>query len=82
MGDADVMGKQSNGSDYVGDTTIRACLLFICFVLGVYSLHATQALLAPFALAVFIWLVIDTFARWIDGLSSKVPYWMALTIAP
>jgi len=63
------------------DKTIRACLLFISFVLAVYSLHVTQTLLAPFALAIFVWLVIDTFARWIDSLSSKVPYWMALTIA-
>lgn len=75
------MPEKNISTEMTGDTTIRACLLFICFVLGVYSLHATQSLLAPFALAVFIWLVIDTFARWIDSLSNKVPYWMALTIA-
>lgn len=74
-----INGNKNTG--FTGDATIRACLLFICFVLGVYSLHATQALLAPFALAVFIWLVIDTFARWIDNLSPRVPYWMALIIA-
>jgi len=38
-------------------------------------------LITPFALAVFIWLIIDAFARWLDGLSSKLPYWLALTVA-
>lgn len=68
-------------SHTINDRTVRACLLFICFVLAVYSLHVTQSLIAPFALSIFIWLVIDTFARWIDSLSPKVPYWLALTIA-
>lgn len=63
------------------DTTIRASLLFICFFLAVYGLYVTQNLLAPFALAIFIWLIIDAFARWIDSLSDKVPYWMALILA-
>ncbi len=75
------MNDNKKTTDYLADNTVRACLLFICFVLAVYSLHATQSLLAPFALAIFIWLVIDAFAQWIDGLSSKVPYWLALTIA-
>ena len=38
-------------------------------------------LITPFALAVFIWLIIDAFARWMHGLSSKVPYSLALTVA-
>jgi len=38
-------------------------------------------LITPFALAIFIWLIIDTFARWLDGLSSKLPYGLALAIA-
>ncbi len=63
------------------DKTIRAGILFICFVLAIYGLHVTQNLLAPFALAVFFWLIIDAFARWIDNLSSKIPYWFALSIA-
>ena len=75
------MSDNQKGTTIMADNTVRACLLFICFVLAVYSLHVTQSLLAPFALAVFIWLVIDTFARWIDNLSPKIPYWMALTIA-
>ena len=63
------------------DSTIRASLLFISFFLAVYSLYITRDLITPFALAIFIWLIIDGFARWIDGLSPKVPYWMALTLA-
>jgi len=63
------------------DRTVRASLLFICFVLAIYGLHAAQGFLAPFAMAIFIWLIIDTFARWIDSLSPKVPYAMALSIA-
>ncbi len=75
------MSDNPKSPQLFADNTVRACLLFICFVLGVYSLHATQNLLAPFALAIFIWLIIDAFAQWIDGLSPKVPYWLALTIA-
>jgi len=63
------------------DTTIRASLLFIAFFLLTAGLYYTRHLVAPFAMAIFIWLVIDTFARWLDGLSPKLPYWLALTIA-
>jgi len=30
---------------------------------------------------IFIWLIIDAFARWMDRLSPKFPYWLALAIA-
>ncbi len=63
------------------DTTIRASLLFLAFVALTWGLHQTAHLVAPFALAVFIWLIIDAFARWLDGLSPKLPYWLALSIA-
>ncbi len=63
------------------DNTMRASLLFICFFLAIYGLYVTRDLLAPFALAIFIWLIIDGFARWIDNLSPKLPYWLALTLA-
>ena len=63
------------------DRTIRACLLFISFFLAIYSLYVMRDLITPFALAVFIWLIIDGFARWIDNLSAKIPYWLALTLA-
>lgn len=69
------------GDRITSDNTIRGCLLFISAVLAVYSLHALKDILAPLALAIFIWLIIDGFARWIDGLSSKIPYWLGLLLA-
>lgn len=63
------------------DTTIRASLLFVAFVALTWGMHQTANIIAPFALAVFIWLIIDAFARWLDGLTPKLPYWLALTIA-
>ncbi len=63
------------------DNTVRASLLFISFVLATYCLYVTRDILAPFALAIFFWLVIDAFARWIDGRSARIPYPLALTIA-
>lgn len=63
------------------DTTIRATLLFLAGMAMLALLYLTRELLAPFALAIFIWLIIDAFARWMDNLSPKFPYWLALTIA-
>ena len=63
------------------DSTIRASLLFISFFLAIYSMYVMRDLITPFALAIFIWLIIDGFARWIDSLSPKLPYWLALTLA-
>ena len=63
------------------DNTVRASLLFLCFVAGIASLYFIRDILAPFALAIFIWLIIDAFARWIDGLSKLIPYWLGLTFA-
>ena len=63
------------------DTTIRATLLFLAGMAMIALLYLTRDLLAPFALAIFIWLIIDAFARWMDNLSPKFPYWLALTIA-
>ncbi|WP_409432426.1 AI-2E family transporter [Litorimonas sp. RW-G-Af-16] len=63
------------------DTTIRASLLFLAAFAAVTALYFTRHLMAPFALAIFIWLIIDAFARFLDRLSPKFPYWLALTIA-
>lgn len=63
------------------DSTIRTSLLFLAFVALTWSLHQTADILAPFALAVFVWLIIDAFAGWLDRLSPKIPYWFALSIA-
>jgi predicted PurR-regulated permease PerM len=64
-----------------GDTTVRSALLVIAAIAVFWTLYVTRHLVAPFALAVFFWLTIDAFARWIDGLSKRIPYWFALTIA-
>ena len=63
------------------DNTVRASLLFLAFVTATACLYITRDILAPFALAVFIWLIIDAFARWLDGLSPYLPYPVALTVA-
>ena len=68
--------------DVATDTTVKAALIFICFVVGAWSLSITSSLVAPFALAVFFWLIIDAFAKWIDRLFLKgAPFAIALTVA-
>lgn len=66
---------------YNGDHTIRASLLFIAFILGIALLYVIRDIITPFALAVFIWLIIDAFARWMHRLSDRIPYWLALAVA-
>ncbi len=63
------------------DTTIRTSLLVLTAIAVIAGLYFTRHLITPFALAIFIWLIIDAFARWLDRLSPKFPYWLALTIA-
>ena len=63
------------------DHTIRATLLFLAGMALIALLYFTRELMAPFALAIFVWLIIDAFARWMDNLSPKFPYWLALTVA-
>ena len=63
------------------DKASRASLLFLSFVVATWSLYVMRDLITPFALAIFIWLIIDAFARWLDNLSPKFPYWAALIVA-
>jgi len=63
------------------DNTVRFSLLTLAFIASVWALYMTRDIMAPFALAIFVWLIIDAFARWMDNLSPKIPYWFALTIA-
>ena len=67
--------------DVSSDATIKASLLFLCFVAGIAGLYYASELLAPFALAVFFWLIIDAFARWMHDLADWVPYRGALAVA-
>jgi len=55
--------------------------LVLTFIAVTASLYFMRDLITPFALAIFIWLIIDTFARFLDNLSPKFPYWLALTVA-
>ncbi len=63
------------------DNTVRFSLLTLAFIAATWSLYVTRDILTPIALAIFIWLIIDGFARWLDNLSPKLPYWLALIIA-
>ena len=63
------------------DNTVRFSLLTLAFIASFWALYVTRDIMAPLALAIFIWLIIDAFARWMDNLSPKLPYWLALTIA-
>lgn len=63
------------------DKTVRACILFLTFVVAAWVLFWLKGVLAPFALAVFFWLIIDAFARWMDQKMSFLPYWATLAIA-
>jgi len=63
------------------DRTIRACLLFMAFVLTAWVLYWMRGILTPFALAIFFWLIIDAFARWLDEKLTFLPYAATLGIA-
>lgn len=79
--ECNIDGQGGEGHKSSMDNTVRSCLLILTFIAGTASLYFMRDLITPFALAVFIWLIIDAFARWMDGLSSKFPYWLALTFA-
>lgn len=63
------------------DTTNRSALLVLATIAIFWTLYVTRDLVAPFALAIFFWLAIDALARAIDGISQRIPYWFALTVA-
>ncbi len=63
------------------DRAVRASLLFMAFVLGAWVLYWMRDILAPFALAVFFWLIIDAFAKWLDRKLTFLPYIATLGIA-
>ena len=67
--------------DVSADRTIRLTLLFMAFVLTAWVLYWMRGILAPFALAIFFWLIIDAFARWLDEKLTFLPYAATLGIA-
>ncbi|MBL4871443.1 MAG: AI-2E family transporter [Robiginitomaculum sp.] len=63
------------------DRAARACILFLTFVVAAWVLYWLRDILAPFALAIFFWLIIDAFARWLDDKIPFLPYLATLAIA-
>lgn len=64
------------------DATTRASALFIAVGVGVAGLYFFRAILAPFALAVFLWLIMDGFANALRrGTANIMPRPLALMIA-
>ncbi len=63
------------------DKIVRGSLLFISFVLAGWVLYWGRDILAPLAMAVFFWLIIDGFARWLDKRLSFLPFFASLGLA-
>ena len=63
------------------DHAVRTSLLFIAFVLAAWVLYWLRDILAPFALAIFFWLIIDGFTRWLASKTPLIPHLAALIVA-
>jgi predicted PurR-regulated permease PerM len=68
------------------EATTRACALFIAAGVAVAGLHAFRGVLAPLALAVFLWLIMDGFARLLQRgareiAHRQIPWPLALAVA-
>ncbi len=63
------------------DRAVRGSVLFMAFVLAAWVLYWLRDILAPFALAIFFWLIIDAFASWLDEKLPFLPYIATLGIA-
>ncbi len=63
------------------DRAARGSILFVAFVLAGWVLYWMRDILAPFALAIFFWLIIDAFARWLNRKVSFLPYFATLGIS-
>jgi predicted PurR-regulated permease PerM len=63
------------------DNTTRASALFIAVVVAFVVLYWLRDIVAPFAIAVFLWLIMDGFAKAIRRATRITPYPLALFIA-
>ncbi len=63
------------------DATTRASALFIAVAVLIFGLVWLREILAPFAMAVFLWLVMDSFANLIHGVNRRMPRSLALILA-
>lgn len=63
------------------DNTSRAALVILASAVIILAMYLFREILAPFALAIFLWLVIDGFADLIQSLHRIIPRWLGLTVA-
>ncbi len=63
------------------DNTTRASALFIAVVVAFAALYWLRDIAAPFAIAVFLWLIMDGFAKGISRITRITPYPLALFFA-
>jgi predicted PurR-regulated permease PerM len=63
------------------DTATRTGVLILATAAVITGMYWFRDVLAPFALAVFLWLVIDSVAEEIEHRLAIIPRWLALTIA-
>jgi len=63
------------------DTATKTGVLILASAATIVGLYWFREVLAPFALAVFLWLVIDGFADLIKKHLKFLPNWFALTLA-
>ncbi len=60
---------------------LRTVLAVVAVILSGFALWAMRGILTPFALAVFLLLMIDGLARWTEARLPRVPRWAALSAA-
>ncbi|VAV91687.1 hypothetical protein MNBD_ALPHA06-1799 [hydrothermal vent metagenome] len=63
------------------DTASKTGILILATAAVIIGLYWFREVLAPFALALFLWLVIDGFAEGIENLFRIIPRWFALLLA-
>ncbi len=63
------------------DTATRSGIMILASAAVIFALYWFRDVLAPFALAVFLWLVIDGFSEMIENSLRIIPRWLALTLA-
>lgn len=60
---------------------LRTVLAVMAVILSGFALWAMRGILTPFALAVFLLLMIDGLARWMEARFPRAPRWAALAAA-
>jgi len=63
------------------DTATKSGILILASAAVIVGLYWFREVLAPFALAVFLWLVIDGFSDMLEKHLRIIPRWFALTLA-